>query len=495
MSSALLWLLPIALPLAASGALLARRTPAALVPLAPLSAVPALLLALLPAPAAAELPWLLLGSRLGLDALSRPLLALTATLWLLAGLYACGYFSADRERRRFLCFFLPAMSGNLGLILAQDMPLFYCCFALMSVASYGLIVFTGERTALQAGRVYIAMVFLGEVLLFTGLVMAAWIGDSALWSDVAATLPGADAGRLAAALLMVGFAVKAGALPLHVWLPLAHPAAPVPASAVLSGAMIKAGLLGWLRVAPAAAGAWEGWITLALVLGISAAFWGVAVGLGQRNPKTVLAYSSLSQMGLITVALALGMSAATAAAYTPVLLYAAHHGLAKGALFLGVGIAPAPGAGPWPRRLRALGLLLPALVLAGLPLSSGALAKAALKTGLPAAPAPWPQALGLLLPVAALGTTLLMARFLWLLWQQPGAGRAATPAIAWLAWGALLALVALAVLLWPWPASGDALRYAHSLPGLLQTLWPLLAGSAISALCAARGAWERRRGR
>ena len=101
---------------------------------------------------------LLLGSRLGLDETSRPFLFFTAILWLASGIFALGYLAKDSRRHVFMFFFLLAMSGNLGLIVAQDVVSFYVCFALMSFASYGLVVFNGSAEAIRAGRVYIVLV-------------------------------------------------------------------------------------------------------------------------------------------------------------------------------------------------------------------------------------------------------------------------------------------------------------------------------------------------
>src|SRR5690606_31512805 len=118
--------------------------------------------------------------------------------------------------------------------------------------------------------------------------------------------PAGDA-RLAGTLLLTGFAVKIGVVPLHIWLPLAHPVAPVPASAILSGVLVKAGLLGALRTVPEEAFGSSGATTVLLALGLVTALYGVVAGLGQARLKTVLAYSTVSQMGLLFVALALAL--------------------------------------------------------------------------------------------------------------------------------------------------------------------------------------------
>ena len=204
-------------------------------------------------------------------------------------------------------------------------------------------------------------------------------------------------------------------LPLHFWLPLAHPAAPVPASALLSGVMIKAGLLGWLRFLPAGESAPPELAPFCLAIGLLATFYGAARGLSHDNPKTVLAWSSISQMGLLTVGLGLflgdGMGGESALA--ALLLFALHHGLAKGALFLTVGVAAAN------LRLARLLALLPALSLAGAPLTSGFIAKNLL---LEAATHPLPVAVGplvisrdgwsWLLSGGSLLTALLLLHFL-----------------------------------------------------------------------------------
>lgn len=433
------------------------------------AAGPALVAALAtPKGAALELSWVLLGARYGMDEVAQTFLFFTAALWLLAAIFGVGYLAKDNKRWRYSIYFLLAMAGNLGLIVAQDMGSFYTWYALMSFASYGLVVHTGDEEARTAARVYIILVMIGEVLLFAGLAML-FIASNSLALD-----PVAD--PLAAALIFASFGVKAGVVLLHVWLPLAHPAAPIPASAVLSGAMIKAGVLGWLRfLNPVGAlGEWGGFL---IGVGLVTAFYGALIGVTQRNAKTVLAYSSISQIGLITVACGAWLLTGRTdqAALTAVLLYVMHHGLAKGALFLGVGFAGV-------NRAATAALLLPALALAGFPLTSGAVAKAALKAATATLPDGWPALLNGLLPLAAVGTTLLMARFLWLMASTaPQTKR--PPKVMWGAWLALL--VGVAGVLFVWPSAGSAVRDAFKPDSLWVATWPVLVG----ALAAAMAPW------
>jgi formate hydrogenlyase subunit 3/multisubunit Na+/H+ antiporter MnhD subunit len=414
MSAAFL-LAAICLPLLIAPLLLNRgRGGRVALAIAPWMGLPALLLAALPVEyRSSQILWLLLETQVGLDPLGRLFLLFSALLWTVSGVYARAYIEPQRQRG-FMLFFLLTMVGNLALPIAADVATFYLFFALMTFAGYGLVVHQRGEAAERAGRVYIGLAVVGEAFLLAGLLLAVHsAGSLALAGIPAAVAVSPHVGPITGALL-VGFGIKAGAVPLHVWLPLAHPVAPTPASAVLSGSMIKAGLLGWLRFLPLGETAMPGWGTAVIGFGVLATFFGVMVGMVQTDPKTVLAYSSISQMGVINVGMgiALASPASVVPAVGAVAMYAAHHGLAKGALFLGVGVAGAVdqrGAG---RGFVALGLLLPALAIAGAPLTSGGVAKGELKTLLPFSPGPWPLWLEWLLPLSAFATTLLMARFL-----------------------------------------------------------------------------------
>lgn len=292
--------------LMALGVLLRPRSNAAF-RIAPWSAMPAILLAIFAdAESAVAIPGVMLGMHLGLDEVSRVFLLLIGILWWLSGMFATSTMLRDPRRSRFLALYLLAMSGNVGLVLAQDMVTFYLFFALMSFSSYGLVVHDRSATALRAGRVYLVLVVVGEVLLFSGLALLAGTAGAIRFDALHGSMPTGAVTSCAIALLFLGLGIKVGILPLHVWLPLAHPAAPTPASAVLSGAMIKAGLIGWYKLLPTDADlVTTPWGVLFIVIGVLSAYYGALVGLTQRNPKTVLAYSSISQMGLITVGLGL----------------------------------------------------------------------------------------------------------------------------------------------------------------------------------------------
>jgi formate hydrogenlyase subunit 3/multisubunit Na+/H+ antiporter MnhD subunit len=449
--------------------------------LAPWSALPALLIALFPpALPAAEFPDLLLGVRLELDATGRVFLLLASLLWLIAGLHARSYLASDPWRARFFGFFLVTMTGNLGVALAQDAASFYLFFSLMTFAAYGLVVHEAHPEAQRAARVYMVLAVLGEALLLPGIVLAATAAGTLELREIPAAVAAAPNRDLIVFLLLGGFSIKLGALPLHIWLPLAHPAAPTPASAVLSGTMIKAGLLGWLRFLPLGEAELPGWGTAVLILGLTGAFFGALVGVFQVRPKTVLAYSSVSQMGLVIAGIGIGLlvPAAWPLVQPAVVLYALHHGLVKGALFLSVSITPALGGRGRVPLLLTAGLLLPALALAGAPFTSGSVGKTLLKDAAQLAPGGWPKLLELLLPLAAVGTVLLMLRFLLLVRPAPGAPPKAVPAGQWVPWAVSVAAVLVLAVAWQW--GPHAIKAPDRLPDLWPGLWPIGVGVLIA---------------
>ncbi|MGI9325905.1 MAG: complex I subunit 5 family protein, partial [Pseudomonadales bacterium] len=439
--------------------------------LAPWAAVPALAAALLlPTDAVLEVPALLLGARFGVDQTGQAFLLFTGLLWWLAGLFGSHYMADDPGRVRYTAFYLVAMGGSLGISICLDLASFFVLFAVMSFSSYGLVVHNGDEAAKRAARIYIALAVLGETFLFAAIALIVSNGEAVL------PYRGPVSSDALIALLFLGFGIKAGALPLHFWLPLAHPAAPVPASAVLSGAMIKAGLLGWIRFLPLGAVNEPEWGLTFVIAGLAAAFYGALVGVLKDTPKTVLAYSSISQMGLMTIAIGIALTSPEAAplALAAAVIYALHHGLAKGALFLGVGMATYAGS---LRSAVLIGLLLPAVALMGLPLTSGAVAKAALKSavGLTA----WSVWLDPLLALAAVGTTLLMARFLFTLHSMTNGQHSAKPGL-WSSWAALMLTVAL--LVWFWPPAQTSIEAALSMDKMWGSLWPPLLGVLLAAM-------------
>ncbi|CAH0281405.1 complex I subunit 5 family protein [Roseomonas sp. CECT 9278] len=438
-----------------------RARAAALIWAAPL---PGLACAVFAAPDAALVVDARLRLGLAIDAPGALLLGAASLLWCAAGVYARAYL-AGPGFARFAAWWLATLSGSMGVFVAADLVGFYLAFTLASLPAWGLVIHDRTAQAVRAGALYVLLAVLGEAALLAAfaLLAASSPGESLAIADVLRALDAAPLRDVTIALLVTGFGLKAGLVPLHVWLPIAHPAAPMPASAVLSGAIIKAGVIGLLRFLPIGTTP-AGWGEALVVIGFVTAFWGVACGVVQRNPKAVLAYSSVSQMGVVVAAFGMGIAGGMAATPGAVAFYALHHVLAKGALFLAVGVAAASGA-------RAL-VLVPAVVLAlgfgGLPLTGGWLAKEAVKGEL------GHGVVGLLAAVSAAGSTVLMLHFVRRLsFAQETAARPA-PALL-LPW---LALAAACVLL-PWALFPGSLAEVLAPDALLKALVPVLAGAAL----------------
>lgn len=475
----MIWITPIIFPLlvALLAALPGTRGFARAV-LVPLSASPALWLALFgPADGGAFFGSLVLGLELGFGEAGRFFLLFTSVLWLAAGFFSLGYHRNDPQLTRFNGFFLLTMTGNFGLILARDVPAFYTFFALMTFSAFGLVIHSGTAEAKRAARIYLITAVAGEALLLGAIFLAVGAAGSMRMEDLAPAVAASESRNLIMFLAFFGFGVKAGALPVHFWLPLAHPVAPVPASAVLSGAMIKAGLLGWLYFLPLGHGEFPGWGFFCITWGMAAVFGAAAVGSMQNDPKTMLAYSSISQMGVMTVVVGIGLTSPVAgfAALPVVLLYALNHALAKGALFFGAGIARVTGGGG--RWLVASGLALPALAIAGAPWTGGSMVKYMIKdlgAGLPGWLVPW---IGWLLPLSSAATALLLGRFLWLIWWEMRGRRDghAHPSM-WLSWLLLLAGGAVAVIFAVHYFSMEIMAVPGFRASIWSSLWPILLG-------------------
>ncbi|MFN3750296.1 MAG: proton-conducting transporter membrane subunit [Thiobacillus sp.] len=453
----------LAWPLALALLVALPRSRALALKLAPWAPLPALALALAArAPLLLELPDVLTGLQLGVDDTGRVFLLFTSLIWLAAGWYARVWLADDPRRARFMVFFLLTQAGNLGACLALDAAGFYAFYALMSFAAYGLVAHDDNPAARRAGRVYLVLAVAGEMLILSGLLLALGLAPDHPW---------------AVACLVLGFGVKVGLPFLHVSLPLAYAAAPAPAAAVLAGAMIKAGGLGWLRFLPLGDAALPDAGQLLMATGALMIVGGSVIGLAQRQAGAILAYSSVAQMGHFALGVGAGLAAPglwplIAAA---LVVYAAHHALAKAALFIGLGVVARHGASP----AHLAGLALPALALAGAPFTSGMLAKLGLKDALAALPAPWADALPLLLAVGALGTALLMARLFWLIRTTPATGEA--PLTLWAPW--LLTLAAVGGLTAGLAPSASWTAALQPAP-LLAALWPILAAVALAAAAA-----------
>jgi hydrogenase-4 component B len=426
-----------------------------------------------------DLTWFLNGSQLLLDETGQVFLLLTAIVWLCSALLSLTDTAAIQQRPRFYFCFLLAMAGNIGVVLAGELALFYTCFALMSFAAYGLIVTNDDASIVRAGRIYITLVIIGEVLLFTAFVVIAQINGSSSMTQWQTLVPAA----VTVPLIILGFGIKVGAIPWHFVLPVTYSAAPTSAAVALGGAMLNAGLLGWLRFLPLGQTSLPDVGTTLIILGLLAAFAGALIGIMQTNPKALLGYSSVSQVGLMTVMVGLTLvdHGQWEMISTVLVIYILHHALAKGALFYAVSMTPAHSrlAYYW----QCIALLLPALSIAGAPLTTGALAKVNFKAAINAAPDPWSVWLAFLLPLSSLVTALLLIRFARLVWpKRPSADAAASFNTAVI--GQIVLILAMAGCAWLVADAKDlgSLSLPMKSSYLWASTWPLLLAVIVAVL-------------
>ncbi len=305
--------------------------------------------------ATVTLPWgaPLAAFSIGLDPLSAFFEAALFALAIPAVLFGATYMRPYLGRRRALpafLFFQNLLLASIALVFsARQAVLFLVAWEVMAVASFLLVTFEHEDAEVRsAGLVYLVASHLGTAFLFALFVL---LGREAGSFDFAAfaalrTSPASQAAPAALlfGLALIGFGTKAGLVPLHVWLPEAHPAAPSHVSALLSGVMIKTGLYGivrvllWLPPAPAGFG-----LVLAVV-GLGGALAAIALALGQRDLKRALAYSSVENVGIIALAIGLALAAeahgertVAALAWSGALLHVWNHAMMKGLAFMGAG--------------------------------------------------------------------------------------------------------------------------------------------------------------
>ncbi len=283
-----------------------------------------------------------------LDSLSAFFLLGLSALMLCVAIYSLSYMVhyCDRHNVGVFNALLAVFVAAMALVLTSgNTVLFLIAWEAMSILSYFLVVFESEQAEnLRAGPLYLIMTTIGTAfLLIAFLLLFQYTGSFSLSGDFAA-IPAAGRNVLFL-LLLVGFSIKAGAVPLHIWLPQAHPAAPSNVSALMSGVMLKTAIYGLLRFGLVVLGAREAWWGLLLLaIGVVSALIGVLFAYIEGNIKRLLAFSSIENIGIILIglgtgflAIAQGQRAIGAAAIAAALFHALNHTLFKGSLFLGAG--------------------------------------------------------------------------------------------------------------------------------------------------------------
>jgi len=290
------------------------------------------------------LPWI--GARFRMDALSAFFVVVVDLGAAAASLFAMGYGAHERAPLRVLPFYPAFLAGMNLVVLADDAFSFLLAWEFMSLSSWALVM-AHHRVPdnVSAGYVYLVMASFGTLtLLLTFGLLAGPVGDYAFAAIRAGHLSPTLA-ALVLCLAVVGTGSKAGIVPLHVWLPLAHPAAPSHVSALMSGVMTKVAISGFVRIVFDLIGepAWW-WSIVVLTLAGITCVMGVLYALMQHDLKRLLAYHTVENIGIIFIALgialafkAYGMAWAAALAFTAGLLHVFNHSLFKSLLFFGAG--------------------------------------------------------------------------------------------------------------------------------------------------------------
>jgi formate hydrogenlyase subunit 3/multisubunit Na+/H+ antiporter MnhD subunit len=333
-------------------------------------------------------PWPIPGGQfhVQLDALSAFFLLPILLISALAAVYGGGYMLAYRDRKSLgppWFFFNLFVAGMVLVVVARQALLFMIAWEVMSMAAFFLVVFEHEKEDVrEAGWVYLVATHLGAACLLAMFLFMGRQAGSLDFDQMGSFFQYGPAGAgVVLGLALIGFGAKAGLVPLHVWLPEAHPAAPSHVSALMSGVMIKLGIYGILRILMFLGPPAVWWGPLLMAIGLAGAVLGISMALMQRDLKRSLAYSSIENVGLIL--LALGTSLWGAARGHPLvallglgggLLHVWNHSLMKSLMFLCAG-SVLHGAGT--RDMERLGGLMKPMPWTGVAMVLGAVALAA----------------------------------------------------------------------------------------------------------------------
>lgn len=325
------------------------------------------------------------------DTLGKIFAAVISVVWLIAGIFSFEYMKHQKREKRYYGFYLILYGVLNGLCFSGNLVTFYLFYELMTLVSMPLVLHEQTREALLAGLKYMFYSFAGAYMVLFGLFcLSRFCLSNTLTFGAGGILDmqlveGHETLLLVTAFLMIlGFGVKAGMFPMHAWLTTAHPVAPAPASAVLSGVIVKAGVLGVIRVvyflfgADFLRGTWVQytWLVLALIT----VLMGSMLAYLEKNFKKRLAYSTVSQVSYILFGLAL----MTTPAFAGAVLHSVFHAFIKCALFLAAGAVICQTGKKNVADYRGIGKEMPvtvwcytfaALALIGIPPASGFISK------------------------------------------------------------------------------------------------------------------------
>jgi len=275
--------------------------------------------------------------QLALDGLSVLMLFVIALVSLASGLFSINYMEHYGGKANFYALFLIMVAGMNGLVLTTDLFNIYLFLEVAAVASYALVAFGLEHDELEASFKYLMLSAVASAFILLSIAVIFGLTGGLSFEAVSGGLASLDVKypmAICAAFFILGFGLKAALIPFHAWLPDAHPSAPAPISAMLSGLLIKvSGVYALTRVFIGVLGLTPALSKVLMWLGVISLVAAAFLALGQKDIKRMLAYSSISQVGLIVLGIGLG----TPLGILGGLFHLFNHALAKGLLFLNSG--------------------------------------------------------------------------------------------------------------------------------------------------------------
>ena len=274
----------------------------------------------------------------------RVIYSLVATLmWMMTTLLSREYFRHHENRNRFYLFLLLTLGATMGVFLSADLYTTFIFFEVMSFTSYVWVAQEENKASLRAAATYLAVAVIGGLVMLMGLFLLYRELGTMTISEL---LPAARACEekeilyTAGVCILVGFGAKAGAFPLHIWLPKAHPVAPAPASALLSGILTKTGVFGILVISSNLFFHDAAWGRLILGIGVLTMFGGALLAVFSIDLKRTLACSSMSQIGFILVGVGMQglLGEENALAVHGTILHMVNHSMIKLVLFMAAGV-------------------------------------------------------------------------------------------------------------------------------------------------------------
>ena len=274
---------------------------------------------------------------------------IAAFMWFMSTLFSKEYLSHYHNRNRYYLFLLLTLGATEGVLLSADFYTTFIFFEIMSFTSYVWVAHDEKKEALRASATYLAVAVIGGLVMLMGIFMLYDVTGTLFFDELTgaasyciANSQNAELTQLwiAGICLLFGFGAKAGAFPLHIWLPKAHPVAPAPASALLSGILTKAGMYGILILTAYLFLGRALWGSLMLALGVCTMVVGAVLALFSIDLKRTLACSSVSQIGFILVGVGMSglLGAENLMAVRGSLLHMVNHSLIKLALFMAAGV-------------------------------------------------------------------------------------------------------------------------------------------------------------